>query len=91
MSMEIAMPTPLADQRLQVGAPDPELETSPIVGDEDDVEVEPNVPAGACYFNGVAFHIGESVLSGDELLRCEAPGVWVREGEFRPRRKGTAA
>jgi len=82
---------PLTDQRLRVGAPDPELETSPIVGDEDDVEVEPNVPGGACYFNGVAYRIGESVLSGDELLHCEAPGVWVREGELRPRRKGTAA
>jgi len=82
---------PLADQRLQVGAPDPELETSPIVGDEDDIEVEPNVPGGACYFNGVAYRIGDNVLSGDELLHCEAPGVWVREGELRPRRKGTAA
>ena len=82
---------PLTDQRLRVGAPDPELETSPIVGDEDDVEVEPNVPGGACYFNGVAYRIGESVLRGDELLHCEAPGVWVREGELRPRRKGTAA
>jgi hypothetical protein len=83
----------LADQRLQVGAPDPELETSPIVGDEDDVEVEvePNVPAGACYFNSVAYRIGDSVASGNEWLHCEAPGVWVCEGELRPRRKGTAA
>jgi hypothetical protein len=88
--MEGAMTTPLAAQRLQVGAPDPELETSPIVGDEDDVEVEPNVLAGVCYFNGVAYRIGDSVLSGDEWLHCEAPGVWVREGELRPRRKGTA-
>ena len=84
------MPTPLPEQRLQVGAPDPELETSPIVGEDDDVEVEPNVPGGACYFNGVAYRIGESVLSGAELLHCEEPGVWVREGELRARRAGGA-
>jgi hypothetical protein len=69
----------------QVGAPDPELETSPIVGDGDELEVEPNVAGGACYFNGVAYPIGDSVLSGSEWLHCEAPGVWVREGELRPR------
>lgn len=80
------MPTPLVDVRLQVGAPDPELETSPIVGEEDEVEVEPNVPGGGCRFNGVAYRLGESVMSGDEWLRCEAPGVWVREGELRARR-----
>jgi len=68
--------------------PGSELETSPIVGEDDDVEVEPNVAAGACYFNGVAYRIGESVLSGAEWLHCEAPGVWVREGELRPRRSG---
>lgn len=85
------MPEPMADQRSQVGAPDPELVTSPIVGDEDDVEVEPNVAGGACYFNSVAYRIGDFVLSGAELLRCEAPGVWVREGEVRPRQGGAAA
>jgi len=85
------MPTPLADERLQVGAPDPELETSPIVGEDDEAEVEPNVPGSGCYFNGVVYRIGDSVLSGDEVLRCEAPGVWVREGELRPRRAGGAA
>ena len=68
----------------QVGAPDPELETSPIVGEDDEAEVEPNVRAGSCLFNGVAYRIGDFVLSGSELLRCEAPGVWVREGEMRP-------
>lgn len=79
------MPASPVEERLQVGAPDPELETSPIVSDEDDIEVEPNVVAGACRFNGVVFRIGEYVLSGTELLRCEAPGVWVSEGEIRPR------
>ncbi|UCH16067.1 MAG: hypothetical protein JSW36_09800 [Burkholderiales bacterium] len=68
----------------QVGAPDPQRDTSPIVGEEDQVEVEPNVLPGICYFNGVAYRIGDFVQSGSELLRCEAPGVWVRKGELRP-------
>ncbi|HSN34575.1 MAG TPA: DUF1496 domain-containing protein [Ideonella sp.] len=71
----------------QVGAPDPERDTSPIVG-EDDVEVEPNVTTNCCYFNGKPYDYGAFVQSGDELLRCEAPGVWVREGELRPRKAG---
>lgn len=70
----------------QVGAPDPELVTSPIVGEDDEVEVEPNVRSGDCTFNGVAYRIGDCVQSGTELLRCQAPGVWVREGEIRPPR-----
>ena len=74
----------MVEQHLQVGAPDPELETSPIVGEDDEVEVEPNVVPGACTFNGVRYRFGDFVLSGDELLRCEEPGVWVREGEIRP-------
>jgi hypothetical protein len=74
--------TPL---HLQVGAPDPERDTSPIVDEEAEEEVEPNVAGHVCYFNGVTFPIGEYVLSGSEVLRCEAPGVWVREGELQPR------
>ena len=70
-------------QSLQVGAPDPELDTSPIVGDDDDAEVEPNVRGRGCKFNGVAYRPGDVVLSGSELLRCEAPGFWVSEGELR--------
>lgn len=77
------MSQPQADMHPQVGAPDPELETSPIVGEDEESEVEPNVAGGACVFNGVGYGIGDFVLSGAELLRCEAPGVWVREGEWR--------
>ncbi|HJV71489.1 hypothetical protein [Ideonella sp.] len=65
----------------QVGASDPDRETSPIIDDEEDLEAEPNVANGMCYFNGEAFRLGDRVLSGSEVLRCEAPGVWVREGE----------
>jgi hypothetical protein len=69
----------------QVGAPDPARETSPIF-DEDaqelsfDVELE----APACTFNGVAYAIGDYVLSGNELLHCVERGVWTRVGEMRP-------
>lgn len=69
-------------QSLQVGAPDPELDTSPIVGDDDEAAVEPNLRGGGCTFNGIAYRVGAVVLSGSELLRCEDPGLWVREGEL---------
>lgn len=76
----------MPDSHLQVGAPDPERETSLIVDYEEEEEkedIEPEGPGGYCKFNGVEFRIGEYVLSGSELLRCEAPGLWVREGELR--------
>lgn len=67
-----------------VGAPDPELKTSPILepGDEElyGVELEP----GICYFNSVRYVSGQYVCSGDELLRCDASGVWVRTGSCHP-------
>lgn len=72
----------MPDKHLQVGAPDPERETSPIIDDDAKEDIEPE-GGGYCQFNGVTFRIGEYVLSGSELLRCEAPGVWVREGELR--------
>lgn len=77
------MTTPASKTLPEVGAPDPEKDTSPIVGEDDEVEVEPNVPGGGCVFNGARYRIGDFVRSGSELLRCEAPGVWVREGEVR--------
>lgn len=66
----------------KVGAPDPELKNSPIFDDVDadflslDMELE----SGVCYFNEESYPIGDYVCSGDELLRCEERGVWVREG-----------
>lgn len=68
----------------QVGAPDPEKKTSPIV-DEDELD-EPSIDleleSGACYYNGVAYPIGQWVRSGSELLHCEERGVWVRRTEL---------
>ena len=68
----------------EVGAPAPYLETSPIVGEDGEVAVEPNAVAAVCSFNGRAYPLGSFVRSGSEVLRCEAPGVWVRAGELRP-------
>ncbi|MCB1763305.1 MAG: hypothetical protein KDI27_09235 [Gammaproteobacteria bacterium] len=69
--------------RIQVGAPDPELKNSPIF-DEDDREylsLDEELQSGVCYFNGSSYQIGDYVCSGNELLRCEAYGVWIREGD----------
>jgi len=68
----------------QVGAPDSELQTSPIFDEYEDISLDLELEAGACYFNAVAYPIGQYVLSGSELLHCEDRGVWVRKGEMRP-------
>jgi len=77
------------DEKLpQVGAPDPELNTSPIVDESEydehagsrDLELE----EGECYFNGKPYPIGAYVLSGSEVLQCTGRGVWFKRGEKRP-------
>jgi hypothetical protein len=71
-----------------VGAPDPELKNSPIFDstDFDDLSLDYELETGTCYFNNVAYRIGQYVCSGEELLRCEQRGVWVREGTCYPKR-----
>lgn len=66
-----------------VGAPDPELKNSPIFDESSDdfLSLDLEIETGACYFNGISYPIGQYVCSGDELLRCEERGVWVREGD----------
>lgn len=70
----------------QVGAPDPEHRTSPIFdeADQEELSLDSELETGVCYFNGAAFALGDYVRSGDELLRCENRGIWVREGELPP-------
>jgi hypothetical protein len=68
----------------QVGAPDPELNTSPIFDPDDDISPDLELETGVCYFNDVAYRIGQYIASGNEVLRCEGRGVWVREGETHP-------
>jgi hypothetical protein len=68
----------------QVGAPDPELNNSPIVDGPEDDEAAPRdieIEQGRCYFNGTAYPIGTFVQSGDEILQCVERGVWARRGE----------
>ena len=66
----------------KVGAPDPELKNSPIFdnSDFDELSLDLELETGVCYFNGQSYAIGSYVCSGDELLRCEERGVWIREG-----------
>jgi len=72
------------DPMPQVGAPDPELKNSPILDHSryDDREglLDVETESGACYFNGQAFAIGDTVRSGSEVLECAPRGVWVRKG-----------
>lgn len=68
----------------QVGAPDPELKTSPIYDENEDESLDLEIETGACYFNNVSYPKGQYLLSGDELLHCEERGIWVRKGEMRP-------
>ena len=88
MKSTVKAPAVHAAAPRQVGAPDPELRTSPIVDESEldehagsrDLELE----EGVCYFNGETFPIGTYVLSGSELLLCSGRGVWVASGEKRP-------
>ncbi|OGT22317.1 MAG: hypothetical protein A2V90_00905 [Gammaproteobacteria bacterium RBG_16_57_12] len=70
-----------------VGSPDPEAKTSPILEetDEDFEVLEQEVEEqGICYFNNVVYEDGSYVCSGSgELLHCEQ-GVWVRSGGCDP-------
>ena len=70
-----------------VGAPDQELQNSPVFdeADADYLSLDLELESKACYFNGRAYPIGNYICSGDELLRCEEKGVWVREGNCPPR------
>ncbi len=66
----------------QVGAPDPELENSPIAleEDEDTDVVRQQVPGEpVCLFNGRSFRHGEYVASGSQVLKCSY-GVWIESG-----------
>jgi hypothetical protein len=65
----------------QVGAPDPEKQTSPVLDEdeESDSSLDLERETGACCFNGQSFPIGSYVLTGSELLHCEERGVWIRK------------
>ena len=66
----------------RVGAPDPEMKTSPIFDDvgKEDLSLDQELEIGCCYFNNETFKLSDYVCSGNELLRCEEKGIWIREG-----------
>jgi len=74
-------------QPIGLGAPDPELKTSPILeerGDEFDSLIHEDEELPECYFNNVAYADQTYICSGSSaLLRCEK-GVWVRKGGCDP-------
>jgi hypothetical protein len=72
----------MTDHVPQVGAPDPEKRTSPILDEDEEFSLDLELESGACYFNGVAYPLGQFVRSGAELLHCEERGLWVRRGEL---------
>lgn len=65
---------------VQVDAPDPEASTSPIFdrSPEQFMSPDPELEEGCCFFSNAQSAIGDYVCSGDDLLRCEGRGVWVR-------------
>lgn len=78
----------MKNQQLQnLGAPDPEAKTSPIMEETDekfDELAQELEELAICYFNNVAYDSGSFACSGSgELLRCEK-GIWVREGGCDP-------
>ncbi|OGA67567.1 MAG: hypothetical protein A3G83_03780 [Betaproteobacteria bacterium RIFCSPLOWO2_12_FULL_68_20] len=78
----------MTDHVQQVGAPDPERNTSPIIDeseyDEHAASPDLDIETGVCTFNGEKFELGAYVQSGSEVLQCRPRGVWVRRGEKRP-------
>ena len=74
------------EHAVDVGVPDPELNTSPIA-DETDEETEvlrqemPGEPV--CYFNNQSFRTGAYVKSGTSILKCQY-GIWVPAGPADP-------
>lgn len=66
----------------QVGAPDPERKTSPIIDQDEELSLDTELESGVCYFNDVPYPRGQYLRSGSELLHCEERGVWVRRGEM---------
>jgi len=69
-----------------VGAPDPELKSSPIAEENDEEtdvlrQEEPGEPV--CYFNNESFETGAYVKSGTSILKC-VYGIWVPSGPADP-------
>jgi len=71
----------------QVGSPDPELKTSPILeerGEDFDVLAQEVEDLPTCYFNSVSYADGSYVCSGSSVLLHCVKGLWVRQGGCDP-------
>ncbi len=71
---------------VDVGAPDPELNTSPVAeeGDDDTEALRSEVPGEpVCYFNNRSFDTGSYIKSGTSILKCEY-GIWIPAGPGDP-------
>jgi len=69
-----------------VGAPDPELNTSPIAEEgSDETEIlrqeEPGEPV--CYFNNQSFPTDAYIKSGTSIFKCNY-GIWIPVGPADP-------
>ena len=69
-----------------VGAPDPELNTSPIAEESDDntETLRSEVPGEpVCFFNDKSYDIGSYVKSGTSIFKCDY-GIWIPAGPADP-------
>ena len=70
-----------------VGAPDPELNNSPIAdpGSDDYEVLKQEIPGEpVCYFNNASYENNALVCSGSSLLLKCNYGIWVVEGTCDP-------
>ncbi len=67
----------------QLGVPDPERNTSPILEEQEERNPELDMENRVCHFNDAVYSVGDLVLCGAEVLRCDEGGVWVRQAEVR--------
>jgi len=73
----------MVDHVLEVGAPDPERDTSPIVGEEEELSLNVELKREACHFNGVAHR--RICAQRQRPAPVRELDVWVRTGEIRPK------
>jgi hypothetical protein len=65
-----------------VGAPDPELKTSPILEEYDEdapILAQEFDELPMCWYNGETYPSGTMVRTGDGSLLCCEKGVWIRQ------------
>ena len=67
---------------IDIGAADPELNTSPIAEENDELTdiLRQQVPGEPmCFFNNQGFTNGDYIISGSTRLKCDY-GIWIPSG-----------